>query len=219
MKRLLLFAVVLACACATNASAGDGTVDWSQLGPAFTLLTTPENWVASNGYTGEVGITGSPLGTQNMERVDEGNGWGGNFSLGEALIWNEGGYQQTDIDIGIENTGQLTYGGGAAIQADFYGPFTATLTSYDSEGDILNVTTMTGDSNGNEDGSAIFIGWRSPSDDVWFQDFNVVDQYGGDSLAIGTYETYGSVPEPSSLMLLGSGLLGLGAFMRRKISR
>lgn len=219
MKKLAL-SLVFCFALSSTAFAATQSIDWSQLGPSFTLLTTPENWT-SGAYSGEVGITGSLLGTQNFERLDQGNGWSGNFFPGEALIWNEGNYQQTGIDIGVLFN-QNVSGGGAQIQSDYFGPFTATLSAYQccdaDPGNLIGTVVMNGISNANDDGSAIFISFLSNTPNVWFLDFNVVDQFGGDSLAIGSVTlTTTTTPEPSSLMLLGSGLLGLAGVLRRKL--
>jgi PEP-CTERM motif len=217
VKKIALLFVVTLFLGMTSAWASPDSVNWAQLGPSFTLLTTPENWVSAGGLTGAVGITGSFIGTQNFERLDQSNGWSGNFLPGDALLWNEGAFQQTNIDIGVLfNT--LVDGGGAQIQADFFGPFTATLTAFDSIGNVIGSTVMAGNSNSNADGSAIFISFNSGSPNVAFLNFNVVDQFGGDSLAIDTLTIYPStVPEPGSLLLLGSGLLGAVAYGRRRL--
>jgi hypothetical protein len=112
----------------------------------------------------------------------------------------------------------LVDGGGAQIQADFFGPFTATLTAFDSLGNVIGSTVMAGNSTSAADGSAIFISFNSGSPNVSFLNFNVVDQFGGDSLAIDTLTIYPStVPESGSLLLLGSGLLSAVAYGRRRL--
>lgn len=219
MRKLTLLLLACGVLLAVGTAFASDTIDWGQLGPTYTLLTTPENWTSTSTlYTGEVGITGSPIGTQNFERRDQGKGWAGNFFPGEHLIWNEG-LQPTGIDIGVLFN-QSVYGGGAQIQADSYGPFTATLTAYKccgvSPGNLIGTVVMNGVSNGNGDGSAIFIGFLSNTPNVWFLNFNVVDQFGNDNLAIGTV-TFQPVPEPGSLLLLGSGVLGLATVIRRKL--
>jgi hypothetical protein len=79
---------------------------------------------------------------------------------------------------------------------------------------------LAGNSNGNADGSAIFIGFTSSSNNIAFLNFNVIDQFGGDSLAIDTLQIGSSaVPEPGTLLLLGSGLLGAVGYTRRRLGR
>jgi hypothetical protein len=195
------------------------SVNWAQFGPTSTLLTTPENWTSVGGATGEVGISGSTIGTQNFERRDQNNGWSGNFTPGDALLYNEGSQGQTNIDFGIVfNT--LSNGGGLQIQSDFFGPFTATVTAYGVGGlsNPLFSFSEAGNSTANADGSAIFIGITDTDSQIFFLTFNVVDSVGGgDSMAIDTlYLANSAVPEPTSVLLLSSVLAGCGFLVRRR---
>jgi hypothetical protein len=228
MKRVLFSAFALlvftgACAWAdvltgiTSSAGLTDTVNWAQLGPTFTLETTAEPWTSADGVTGLVGITGTPFGTQNFERLDQGNGWSGNFSPGDAVLWNQGGFDQSNIDFGIQFTAP-SYGGGLQIQADFFGAFEATITAYDPLGNVLGTFSEAGNSTSNGDGSAIFIGLLDNVQNISFLDFNVVGSDGGDSMGIDTLYLTGTVPEPQSLLLLGSVLVLCGLAWRRKIA-
>ena len=59
-----------------------------------------------------------------FERVDEGNGWIGDFTLGNALLWNADSGAPMAF---VFNT--PAKGGGAYIEGDLIGGFSATITS------------------------------------------------------------------------------------------
>lgn len=228
MKRItltVLFTLLLGIQCASATIVDDDTINWAQFGPAFTLLTTPENWTSDGGLTGQVGIVGTAVGTQNFERLDQGNGWSGNFSPGDPLIYGE-----VAGDIGIEFS-QPTYGGGAQIQPNFFGSFTARLTAYDSSFNVVGTTVMAGLSNSNADGSAIFIDFHGNIADVSLLVFHVDDPNGNQHvgsccpppipIATGNgvihVRNISQSPEPTSLVLFGSGMLGVIGYARRRI--
>lgn len=218
MRHFLL--CVLFCGCLSmQAALADDFIDWGQLGPDGAVLSTPQPWISQS--TAFIGLVGNVSGGT-FQRLDQGNGWNGNFSTGDHLIWNQGGPTDTGIDLGIEFDNQFVFGGNAQIQADFFGAFTATLTAFDHDGNVLGQVTEQGQSNSNGDGSAISIGFRSSLPNVYFLEFNVVDVNGGDSLAINGFNIYTSgttTPEPGSLLLLGSGLLGTLAYGRTRLFR
>lgn len=191
-----------------GALSSNDSIGWSQLGPAFTVLPPSSPVLSVGGLSAVLSTTGAHL-----ERRDQGNGWSGNFTPGDALIWTE----QLGPDITITFLNPV-FGFGAQVQSDSFGAFTAQVTL--SNGDIF---TLDGNSTSSADGSAIFIGALDGLADISSVRFaltaapsNTINDFAIDTLFLRTGPVVAGVPEPMTLSLFGAGILGAVAMRRRR---
>ncbi len=189
----------------TTIRSGNDSANWGQLGACDTVI--PTSFTATS--TGGVGITGT-LASPGRVRVQTSCGWNGNFATGDNLIWtNTGGPLTLAFSQGVS-------GAGAQIQADIFGAFTAKIC--DNFGDCF---TENGNSTNAGDNSAIYIGLLDTTPSITSITFSIVG--GNTDFAINDLSlTTGQVtttPEPSSLLLFGTSLLGLASFRRKLFGR
>ena len=176
----------------------------------YTVFATPQAWVSNGGNTGIVGLVGTGQGFYNLQ---QGATWNGNMPGGMGLVYNGGLFGNIPTGIAAQ-LDQSVSGVGAYIQADYFGPFSATITLFDALDQAIFSYTAFGNSDTNT-GTALFLGAYS-STPIWAVQFDVVDVYGNDIFAIGTMKL-NATPEPSSLVLFGTSALGLAGAVRRRL--
>jgi|GEM_PF-623255 len=219
MKKTLLVAVMMLLGSgsawasiigSTNAGDFTDTVDWCQSGFGCTgqQLATPTAWTSAEAATGLIGLNNTGEGFYNLQQDVS---WGGNFFPAMGLIYNGAYFGNNPTEI-VATTDQGVFGIGAYIQSNYGGAFTATITLFDSNFDVLGSFSANGLSD-NTLGSALFIGASDTLKDVYAAQFSLVDINGNEDFAIGTMGL--NVPEPSFLLLMISGLLSMAAFARR----
>jgi hypothetical protein len=170
--------------------------------------------VSAGGATGQVGL----LNGSGFYHLQQDSTFTGNFPSGMGVIYNGASYGVPASDIEASFSHGVT-GAGAYLQTAWLGPFTATITLYDSGHVSLGSYTTSGLSN--IAGTALFIGAYIPTPDVWSVQFHAIGQgphepdFAIGTMGIGTSAT----PEPASLLFMVSGLAGLAAVAWRRRNR
>jgi hypothetical protein len=208
-----LFVATIALVIATSAHAltfvnsrpalgGNDYVDWGVLGPSYTVVNNPFTVTSNGGLSMTVSKPVDPF-----ERRDQGSDWLGNFAPGDHLIWTRDVAGAMVIDFAVP-----VLGAGAQIQQDAYGTFTGTIQAYDTLGNLLGSFNLAGNSTGNGDNSAIFLGVLDNSPSI--KKIVFMTDGGQEDFAINRLDlvTQGSpvIPEPGTMLLMGIGGLAIG---------
>jgi PEP-CTERM motif len=231
-KKLLLLTIAVLCL-GTFASADSFTtfatraaqnptdiIDWGQLGPDLTIISSPASVTSFNGL-GAVASVPGPVMVTFVQSCGCGFGsWNGNFDSGENLLYNGNGFGNGPSPLTIAFASGVS-SVGFEIQDNFFGSFTATLGVFNGA-NLLFSLTLPGVSNSNMDGSALFMGVGDLTGanitSILITDVGAggPNDFAIDAVSLTQAST---VPEPGSLALLGTGLLGVAGAVRRKMAR
>jgi hypothetical protein len=202
--------------------------DWGQLGPA--PLRGPQNVTSSGGLSATASSAGNSLDV--LPQTGCCSGWQGNFNPGTNVLWDFG--IGPDITVTFANP---VMGGGAQIQPDFWGNFTARVTAFGVGGNTLGSFTENGFATSTDPtvctfdvnaicgpNLAIFIGLSSTNSDIAKLQFDLTQaSILPNDFAIGTLDVssgqVSATPLPAALPLFAAGLGVIGFFSRRRMRR
>jgi PEP-CTERM motif len=205
VSRRLLFVLLLSVMCfmIPAASFADNGVDFSNNGGTLSgsnagLSLSGSDLVAITGFNGGNGMIAGDLGTVSFSTGALASG-----SLQKGATFSAGG------TFTVSGNGTNGIANGTLFNGSFSGPVTWTLVTL-SNG--TNYYTLTGILTGTADGMAIegFTVQLTVNTGKNFFD-------GSTMIAGGDTTVVGSVPEPSTLAMLGTGALGLLGVLRRKL--
>jgi hypothetical protein len=217
-----LVAVIAVPACAsvqvepTRAGlAGSDFLDWSDLGPSNTPAANPFVITSDDGAN----VTLSKTQSTNFVHVDQSTFWSGNFAPFAPLLWT-GDFNSSPNVMRLTFGGPGISGGGAQIQADTFGAFTARIEAFDSTLTSLGFFDVNGNSTANGDDTAIFLGISDTTTPIYAIEISLVAAQSNilGSFAINQFDfspaaATPAVPEAASLavwsLLTAAAAIGL----------
>jgi hypothetical protein len=149
-----------------TALAGTDSVNWGTLGVDSTNVTNPFTVTSTSGLS--INVSKTVADSFQIRQEDPvtpapRDGWSGNFAPGDMLLYTNDLVSKALNPITLDFGATAVAAGGAQIESDIGGKFTAKVEAFDAYGNSLASFTEGGNSTGVHDNSAIFIGISSTS--------------------------------------------------------
>lgn len=193
-------------------------VEWAQLPEEGSPYSSPLTVFSG---LGRPVTSGDGVG---FNRLTEGSSWIGNFTPGDAVLWTSAdGSDATTSATLLLTFDQPIYGLGAQIQANYYGPFSATLELFDGSS-LLGMFGISGLSTADADGSAPYLGALDSLTSITAARFTLAapaqdcaDLLMNCGFALGRVDLR-VVSEPPSLAAVLAWALAMGTLRRRQFT-
>ncbi|WP_165251027.1 hypothetical protein [Paludisphaera soli] len=201
--------------------AGNDLIDWGTLGSNGDLVSNPVEATSAGGLRATVSKRAANGDFQVLVQGAT-NGWAGNFSPGETVLWTNNYPDAAPNAITMDFASGVAGVGMNFQQANALATFTAEMAAFDAAGGLLGVFSATGASNANNDGSAVFLGLKSTEANIHrvvfyltAAPFNYIGSYGVNQVSL--LRPAAAVPEPSAIVsaALGALLIAGGRLVAR----
>jgi hypothetical protein len=163
-----------------SALAGTDSVNWGTLGPSATAAPNPFTILSTSGRSISVSKTQVDVFVLDEQTPPtSSSSWNGNFAPGDVVLYTHDYSSRTFNPITLNFDTTAVAAGGAQIQSESFGAFTAEVQALDSSGNILASFTENGNSTNAADNSAIFIGISSTSANIYKIALSLTKAHGG----------------------------------------